>query len=80
MLHQARIDLAAALRGAVREGLHEGVDNHFSYMVPGTGDRFLINPNRHHWSEVTAGSLLLLDSDGALLEGEAPGPKVPDNQ
>lgn len=71
-LGQARIDLAAALRLAARFGLHEGICNHFSYMVPGADDRFLINPQGWHWSEITASSLLLVDRDGTLLEGEAP--------
>ena len=62
-LSQARIDLAAALRWAVRLGLSEGVDNHFSMAVPGNdgeiqGDRFLINPYGWHWSEITASSLV----------------------
>ena len=69
---QARVDLAAALRLADRQGFGEGVCNHFSFMVPGRDDRFLINPHRWHWSEVTASSILLLDNDGNLLEGDQP--------
>lgn len=69
---QARLDLAAALRTAERQGLAEGVCNHFSVMVPGTDDRFLLNPHRLHWSEVTASSLVLMDNDGNLLEGDQP--------
>ena len=71
-LRQARIDLAAALRLAVRFGFHEGICNHFSYMVPGTQDRFLINPQGFHWSEVTASSLVLMDAEGNVIEGDAP--------
>ncbi|HLI11121.1 MAG TPA: aldolase [Alphaproteobacteria bacterium] len=70
-LRQARIDLAAALRLAARFGLHEGICNHFSYMVPGADDRFLINPQGHHWSEIRASDLLLVDRDGRLIEGAA---------
>ena len=71
---QARGDLAAALRWAVRLGLSEGVDNHFSMAVPGPngkveGDRFLINPYGWHWSEITASSLVLADDKGNVLEG-----------
>ena len=33
-LQEARIDLAAALRWAVRLGLSEGVDTHFAMAVP----------------------------------------------
>ena len=40
---QARIDLAAAFRLAVRMDLHEGVCNHFTLMLP-DGKRFLLNP------------------------------------
>ena len=74
-LRDARIDLACALRWAVRYGLHEGVDNHFSMAVPDAdgivrGNRFLINPHGWHWSEVTATSLVLCDADGKVLEGD----------
>jgi ribulose-5-phosphate 4-epimerase/fuculose-1-phosphate aldolase len=71
-LREARIDLAAALRCAERQGLSEGICNHFSFVVPGCDDRFLVNPHGRHWREVTASSLLLVGSDGALLEGDAP--------
>ena len=43
-VRQARIDLTAILRWADRLGLSEGICNHFSLVVPGTTDRFLINP------------------------------------
>jgi ribulose-5-phosphate 4-epimerase/fuculose-1-phosphate aldolase len=69
-VQQARIDLAAALRLAVRYGLHEGVCNHFSVMVPGDPPRFLINSYGPHWSQATAGDLLLVDGTGRILEGE----------
>ena len=63
----ARIDLAAAFRLAVRLDLHEGVCNHFSFMLEG---RFLLNRYGLHWSEVTASNLLALDAGGNILEGE----------
>ena len=44
VLRQARIDLAAALRAAALYGFNEGIDNHFSYAVPGSDDLFLLNP------------------------------------
>ena len=74
-LQEARIDLAAALRWAVRLGLSEGVDNHFSMAVPDEdgmmrGKRFLINPYGWHWSEITASSLVLCDEAGHVLAGE----------
>ncbi len=74
-VQQLRVDLAAALRWAVRYGLHEGVDNHFSVAVPDAdgvvrGERFLINPYGWHWSEITASSLVLCDAEGNVLEGD----------
>jgi len=71
-VNQARIDLAAALRWAARLGLHEGVCNHFSMAVPGTTDRFLINPQGLHWSEVTAGDVVMSDANGCVIEGKHP--------
>ena len=47
---QVRVDLAAALRLAVRFGLHEGIDNHFTVMLPGETERFLLHPYGLHWS------------------------------
>ena len=69
---QARIDLAAALRSAARLGLHEGVCNHFSVAVPETTDRFLINPQGLHWSEVTAADVVMTDAVGNIVEGRHP--------
>ena len=68
-IRQARIDVAAALRMAVRLGMHEGICNHFSVMLPGI-DCFLLNPYGMHWSEVRASDLLVVDGEGRVLEGE----------
>lgn len=67
---QARVDLAAALRWAERFHLNEGVCNHFSLSVPGTADRFLLNPQGLHWSEIRASDLIVVDPDGNVIEGE----------
>jgi len=64
---QGRVDLAAALRWAARLQLNEGVCNHFSLEV--AADRYLINPQGLHWSEVTAADILLIDGGGKVLEG-----------
>jgi ribulose-5-phosphate 4-epimerase/fuculose-1-phosphate aldolase len=66
---QARIDLTAALRSATRLGLAEGVCNHFSVAVPGADDRFLINPQGFHWSEITPADVLVVDGKGNVVEG-----------
>ncbi len=65
----ARIDLGAALRWAARLGLSEGVCNHFSLAAPGLADRFLINPQGLHWSEITPADILLVDVKGRVIEG-----------
>jgi ribulose-5-phosphate 4-epimerase/fuculose-1-phosphate aldolase len=67
---QARIDLAACFRMAARLGMHEGICNHFSCLVPGRDDLFLVNPHGLMFREITASSLLVCDFDGAVLEGE----------
>ena len=67
-LQQARIDLAAAFRWAVRHGLNEGICNHFSLAVG--DDQFLINAHGYHWSEITASSILLAHYDGTVIEGD----------
>lgn len=66
---QARIDLAAAYRLAVRHGFDEGICNHLTLMLPGRDDAFLLIPFGLHWSEVTASALLVVDLDGRVLEG-----------
>lgn len=71
-VHQARIDLAAALRWADRLGLSEGICNHFSVLVPGQRDQFLLNPQGLHWSEIRASDLIIVDSDGNRIEGNYP--------
>lgn len=69
-IQQTRLDLAAALRMCARQGLHEGIDNHFSVLLPGREDLFLVNPYGASFSEATASSLLICDFDGNVLMGE----------
>src|ERR1700758_5695160 len=66
---QARIDLAACHRLAVRFGLNEGIDNHLTMLVPGFTDRFYLAPFGLLWSEVKASDLLEVDFAGKLLAG-----------
>ena len=66
---QARIHLAASFRLANRLGWNEGIANHFSMIVPGTADRFLLNPRELHFSEITASSLIVVDSKANKLAG-----------
>ncbi|MCW5750158.1 MAG: aldolase [Alphaproteobacteria bacterium] len=66
---EARVDLAAALRWAVRYGLHEGICNHFSLQSPNDPGHFLINPQGLHWSEVKASDILVVDAGGKVVDG-----------
>ena len=69
--HQkSREDLTAALRWAALLGLNEGVCNHFSLEVG--PDRYLINPQGLHWSEVSTADMLLINGQGEVLEGRHP--------
>jgi ribulose-5-phosphate 4-epimerase/fuculose-1-phosphate aldolase len=67
---QARVDLAACFRMAARLGLHEGICNHFSAMVPGSDRLFLVNPYGYAFSEITASRLLICDLDGNVVAGD----------
>jgi len=64
-----RRDLAAAFVLADHFGFSEGICNHFSAVVPGDTERYLINPSGIHWSEMRPESLLTIDGEGRVLEG-----------
>jgi len=66
-LRQARIELAACLRWAARQGFQSGVCNHFSVAVPGRPDLMLINPEGYFWSEARASELVIAAHDGKIL-------------
>jgi len=67
---QARIELAACFRAAAQQGFEEGICNHFSAMLPGRDDLFLVNPYGFAFSEITAARLLVCDFDGHVVAGE----------
>ena len=67
---QARVDLAACFRAAARMGMHEGICNHLSAIVPGCDNLFLVNPYGWGFSEITASRLLTCDFDGNVVSGE----------
>lgn len=69
-VRQARVDLAACFRMAARLGLHEGICNHFSLVVPGRDDLFLVNPYGWAFAEITASRLLVCDFEGNVVAGE----------
>ncbi|OLP56980.1 hypothetical protein BJF92_20940 [Rhizobium rhizosphaerae] len=66
---QARVDLAACFRMAARRGLEEGICNHFSAVVPGYDDLFIVNPYGYAFSELTASHLLICDFHGHVVSG-----------
>jgi len=61
---KARVELAAAYRIFNMLGWVEMIFNHITVRVPGPEVRFLINPFGLHYSEITASSLVLIDTDG----------------
>lgn len=67
---QARCDLAACLRTAARLGLEEGICNHFSAVVPGHPDLFIVNRLGWAFQEATASSLLICDFEGNVIAGD----------
>jgi ribulose-5-phosphate 4-epimerase/fuculose-1-phosphate aldolase len=67
---QARVDLAACFRAAAKLGLHEGICNHLSAMVPGRDDLFLVQPYGWGFHEVTASRLLICDFHGRVVAGQ----------
>ncbi|MGL4496286.1 MAG: aldolase [Beijerinckiaceae bacterium] len=64
-----RRHLAAALRLAALHDFNEGICNHFSVVVPGADERYLINPYGIHWREMEPDNLLMIDGAGNILEG-----------
>jgi ribulose-5-phosphate 4-epimerase/fuculose-1-phosphate aldolase len=69
-IRAAREDLAAAFRWSANLGMHEGTCNHFSVLVPGLSDHYLINPFGLHFSEIRASDLLILDGSGSIVDGQ----------
>ncbi len=69
-VQQARVDLAACFRMAARLGLQEGICNHFSAVVPGRPDLFMVNPYGWAFGEITASRLLICDFEGGVVAGD----------
>lgn len=69
-INTARNELAACFQLAAVHGLEEGICNHFSAMLPGHDDLFLVNPYGYAFSEVTAQNLLVRDFAGNVVAGE----------
>jgi ribulose-5-phosphate 4-epimerase/fuculose-1-phosphate aldolase len=67
-----RRDLAASFRLAYRMRLNVGIGNHFSLMLPGHADRFLVNGRGLLFQEITASNLLVVGFDGTVHAGHHP--------
>lgn len=68
----ARIELAACFRMAARLGMEEGICNHFSAVVPGFDDYFLVNPFGLAFDEIRASDLIICDFEGNVVLGDRP--------
>jgi len=64
---EARVNLAACYRLVAHHGWTDLILTHISARVPGTKDHFLLNPFGLMFEEMTASSLVKLDTDGEIV-------------
>jgi ribulose-5-phosphate 4-epimerase/fuculose-1-phosphate aldolase len=64
---RARVDLAACYRLTAIYGWTDLIYTHISARVPGTENQFLLNPFGLMFEEITASSLVKLDTDGEIV-------------
>ncbi len=64
-----RIDLAAAYRLAAQRGWDDTVYTHLSASVPGEPGVYLINPFGARFDEITASSLVKVNTRGEVVDG-----------
>lgn len=69
---QLRCDLAACFRLLAHYRMTDLIYTHATVRLPGTADRFLINPLHLMFDEITASSLLTVTQEGEVVGG-APG-------
>jgi ribulose-5-phosphate 4-epimerase/fuculose-1-phosphate aldolase len=69
-IRTAKEELAACFRMAARNGFEEGICNHFSAVVPGHDQLFIVNPYGYAFRELTASQLLICDFFGNVVDGE----------
>ena len=69
----ARCELAAAYRLAAMLGWSDFLGTHFSLRVPGTEDQFLLNPYGMLFEEITASSLIKVDTEANKLSSRVFG-------
>ena len=67
-----RRDLAASYRLAAMLGWEDTIYTHFSARLPGSGEpRFLINPFGLMFDEIRASDLIVVDTNGKIVEGNS---------
>ena len=71
-----RVDLAATYRLVAHYGWDDLIFTHISARVPGPEHHFLINPYGMMFDEITASSLVKIDTDGNKVQ-ESPYPVNP---
>lgn len=64
----ARVKLAACYRMVARLGMDDLIYNHISARVPGHEDQFLINPYGLLFDEITASTLVKINTKGDKLD------------
>ena len=67
---ELRCDLAAAYRLIARFGMDDLIFTHLSVRLPGPDHRFLLNPYGLLFDEITASSLVKMDTDGNVYSLE----------
>lgn len=67
---QLRVDLAAAYQLVDLYGFTDLSSNHISVRVPGPEHHFLLNPLGVLYDQITASSLIKIDVDGRVLDGD----------
>jgi len=72
----ARVKLAACYRMVAKLGMDDLIYNHISLRVPGHDDQFLINPYGLLFDEITASSLVKIDTKGNKLDDTPQGVNV----
>jgi ribulose-5-phosphate 4-epimerase/fuculose-1-phosphate aldolase len=65
---QTRVDLAACYRLVDLFGWSDLINTRITARVPGQDDRFLINPSRLLFDEITASSLVKIDTEGNKVD------------
>ena len=65
---EARVNLAATYRLVADHGWTDMIYTHISARVPGHHDQFLLNPYGLLFEEITASSLVKVDTEGKILQ------------